>query len=156
MVRGIAKGGAGRIHERHARGNPVPGEETQVQLRILVVDDNRINLIMTRRMLDKAGHVTAGAGDGAMALEFLAREPFDIVLMDISMPVMDGVECTRRLRAGAAGAANRAVPILAITAHAMPGDRELFLAKGMDNYLAKPFEWNELDAAIATTLATFA
>jgi CheY-like chemotaxis protein len=127
-----------------------------VQLRVLVVDDNRINLLMTRRMLENAGHAAMVAENGAQALDILAQESFDIVLMDISMPVMDGVECTRLLRAGKAGEANKTVPILAITAHAMAGDRELFLAKGMDNYLAKPFEWGELHAAIATTLATFA
>lgn len=127
-----------------------------MQLRVLVVDDNRINLLMTRRMLENAGHAALVAENGAQALDILARESFDIVLMDISMPVMDGVECTRRLRAGTAGAVNRAVPILAITAHAMTGDRELFLAEGMDNYLAKPFEWDELHAAITKTLTTFA
>lgn len=124
-----------------------------MQLRILVVDDNRINLLMTRRMLESVGHTAMVAEDGAQALDVLARESFDIVLMDISMPVMDGVECTRLLRAGKAGEGNKAVPILAITAHAMNGDRELFIAEGMDNYLAKPFEWSDLEAAIAATLA---
>jgi len=82
--------------------------------------------------------------NGRQALERLREEKFDLVLMDVQMPVLDGVEAARAIRNGEAGEANRHIPIIAMTAYAMVGDRENFLHEGMDGYLAKPVEMDDL------------
>jgi signal transduction histidine kinase/CheY-like chemotaxis protein len=113
-------------------------------LRILIGEDNRVNRLAMRRFLEKLGHSPIEAGNGREVLDLLALERVDCVLMDVQMPIMDGLEATRRIRAGEVGAANRALPIVAVTAHAMKGDREQFLAGGMDAYLAKPVDREDL------------
>ncbi|MFW5741385.1 MAG: PAS domain S-box protein [Myxococcota bacterium] len=107
-------------------------------LRVLVAEDNRLNQLVARRLLERLGHDVALASDGEEALEALARSRFDLVLMDVQMPKLDGDEVTRRVRAGDAGSRSRSVPIVALTAHAVDGDRERLLAAGMDDYLSKP------------------
>ncbi|EPR41087.1 histidine kinase [Desulfovibrio sp. X2] len=121
-------------------------------LRVLVVDDNRVNVLVTRGLLQRMGYTALGALSGEEALEILSGEPVDVVLMDISMPGMDGLECLQRLREGGAGEANRGVPVVAVTAHAMKGDRERFLGLGMNGYLAKPFEAGDLAEAVRGVL----
>jgi hypothetical protein len=115
--------------------------------RILLAEDNKVNQMLASTLLRKRGHQVTIVENGADALALLAREPFDLVLMDCQMPVMDGFEATRRLRAGA-GAFDARLPIIAMTANAMEGDRTACLAAGMDDYLAKPFSENALNAMV--------
>lgn len=124
------------------QGSATPG------IRILFVEDDDMNLIAGRYMLEKAGHLVSTAKDGKEALRILQQEHFDLILMDVQMPVMDGVEATKCIRAGDAGAANRSIPIIAMTAYAMVGDKEKFLDTGMDGYLAKPVEMELLQETI--------
>jgi signal transduction histidine kinase/DNA-binding NarL/FixJ family response regulator len=105
--------------------------------RILLADDNAVNRTIATIMLSRAGYTVETAADGREAVDLLSREDFDLVLMDVQMPVMDGVEATRRVRALPGKMAK--VPIIALTAHAMEGARESYLAAGMDDYLTKPF-----------------
>ncbi|MFP5240205.1 MAG: response regulator, partial [Acidobacteriota bacterium] len=107
-------------------------------LRILVVEDNPMNLHVFQEFLDSLGHSVEAAEDGVSALEALRRESFDLVFMDVQMPRMDGLEAVRRIRAGECGEAVAQMPVIALTAYAMRGDRERFIDAGMTDYLAKP------------------
>lgn len=118
-------------------------------LRVLVAEDNRVNRLALRRFLEGMDHTVLEAGNGREALDLLALEEVDCVLMDVQMPVMDGIEATLRIRSGELGAARRSLPIVAVTAHAMKGDREEFLASGMDGYLAKPVHQDDLRHMLA-------
>jgi PAS domain S-box-containing protein len=122
-------------------------------LRILLAEDNMVNMIYARRVLERMGHEVVTANSGRTVLEALGRERFDCVLMDIQMPDMDGLEATRRIRALRSGPTPSTVSIVAMTAHAMRGDRERFLAAGMDAYLAKPIDPEQLAGVLAATLA---
>jgi PAS domain S-box-containing protein len=115
--------------------------------RILLADDNAVNRKIAMILLSQAGYTVVAAADGREAVDLLGREEFALVLMDVQMPVMDGIEATRRVRelAGTAGQ----LPIVAMTAHAMDGARERYLAAGMDDYLAKPFVRETLLAIVA-------
>ena len=113
---------------------------------VLIVEDNVVNQRIARRYLEKMGCDFAIAADGIEALELIERYPFDIILMDIQMPRMDGYEATRRLRAREADGPR--VPVVAVTASAMPSDRRNCLAQGMDDHIAKPLDPIELRAAI--------
>ncbi|MFU2208938.1 PAS domain S-box protein [Solidesulfovibrio sp. C21] len=115
----------------------------------LVVEDDKVNAIALSHLLKKAGHRIRNAENGRQALDILQLETFDLILMDIQMPVMDGLEATRRIRAGEVGMDKADIPIVALTAHAMSGDREKFLAAGMSDYLAKPVEMETLREVIA-------
>ena len=116
-------------------------------LRILLAEDNLVNQRLTVRILEKRGHTVVVAANGQEALKNIARDRFDLILMDIQMPVMDGLETTRMIRAHEEHALGR-TPIIAMTAHAMKGDREKCLAAGMDDYLSKPFNTNDLCAML--------
>jgi CheY-like chemotaxis protein len=105
--------------------------------RILLAEDNVLNQELTRRLLEKTGAVLTVTGDGAEALAALDGGSYDCVLMDVQMPVMDGLEATRRLRADPRHAA---LPVLALTANAYASDREACLAAGMNEFLVKPIE----------------
>jgi signal transduction histidine kinase/FixJ family two-component response regulator len=116
-------------------------------LRVLVAEDNLVNQKLARRLLEKRGHTVVVAATGTAALAACERERFDLVLMDVQMPEMDGFEATAAIRARErAGAAH--VPIVAMTAHAMKGDEERCLAAGMDAYVAKPIDAAKLFAVI--------
>ena len=130
---------------------PTTGAENQVRpgLRILLVEDNLINQKVASALLKKLGAQVRIAINGAEALNRLREENFDIILMDCQMPVMDGFEATRRLRTGEAGEIARHLPIIAMTANAMQGDRERCLAAGMNDYIAKPFSHHDLTDALA-------
>jgi len=117
-------------------------------LRVLVVEDNEENKKVAQALLEKLGQRVTIAGGGEEALERLAREPFDVVFMDVEMPGMDGLEATRRIRSGAAGAAGGGVRILAMTAHAVSGYRDLCRDAGMDGYLTKPLDIAQLEQAL--------
>jgi PAS domain S-box-containing protein len=113
--------------------------------RILVADDNPTNLMVIMAQLDKLGYGADSVVNGAEALAALDREAYSLVLMDCQMPVMDGYEATRRIRASR----HRQLPIIAVTAHAMAGDREKCLNFGMSDYLAKPVELHRLAEMLA-------
>ncbi|HZO57411.1 MAG TPA: PAS domain S-box protein [Bryobacteraceae bacterium] len=129
---------------------PAPGkaiEDTEgtvpfLPARILVCEDNAVNRRLAERVLEKAGYETGAAGNGEIAVEMFSRETWDLVLMDVQMPEVDGMAATGRIRQQSE--AGRAVPIVAMTAHAMKGDRERCLDAGMDDYLVKPFTPDEL------------
>ena len=121
-------------------------------LRILLAEDNVVNQRLAMRMLEKQGHTVVVAGDGVLALAALERGRFDVVLMDVQMPFMDGVETTAAIRKGERTSGQH-IPIIAMTAHAMSGDRERFLASGMDGYVSKPVQSEELFSAIENVLS---
>jgi len=112
-----------------------------------VVEDNAVNQRVAVALLARGGYVTEVAYNGSEALAALARIPFDLVLMDCQMPVMDGLEAARQLRHREQRTGGH-IPIIAMTANAMEGDREHCLAAGMDDYLAKPIIGKELYAKI--------
>ncbi len=160
----------------HEDENPVPSHKkvsadnkngehvVEKSLRVLVVEDNVFNQDLVNFVLQKSGHVVTLASTGVESLEFLSKEQFDIILMDIQMPEMDGLTATRYIRASEKGdlvefgdqalqdllsnlretIIDTHVPIIAMTAHAMSGDRELCLDAGMDEYLTKPLQPEEL------------
>ena len=99
-----------------------------------------MNLRLVTAMLKALGYTPATAGDGAEALVMLAGQPFDLVLIDVQMPVLDGFGATRQLRAGAAGEINRRTRVVALTANAASEDRDACLAAGMDDFLSKPIQ----------------
>jgi len=117
----------------------------------LVVDDNGINRRVARTFLEHYGLVVSEAADGNEALEILDHEPFDIVLMDIHMPGLDGAEAFKRLRNS--GSLNRVTPVIALTADSMRGDKEKFLSKGFDGYVAKPIDERSLVTVIGQVLS---
>jgi signal transduction histidine kinase/CheY-like chemotaxis protein len=118
------------------------------RLRVLLAEDNLVNQKLAVRLLERQGHHVTVAGTGREALAALGRETFDVVLMDVQMPEMDGLEATAAIRRQEAGT-DRHQPIVAMTAHAMKGDRENCLAAGMDAYISKPIQPQELYATIA-------
>ncbi|WP_319776872.1 PAS domain S-box protein [Maridesulfovibrio sp.] len=120
--------------------------------RILVAEDEKVNRLYIKLFLEQLGFNVETVTDGQQVLDKLLYEDFNLVLMDIHMPVMSGTESTQAIRMGEAGAHNKRIPIIAITAFAMKGDREQFLQKGMDDYIAKPVEENELRKIILKTL----
>jgi PAS domain S-box-containing protein len=117
-------------------------------LRILLAEDNLVNQRLMTRLLEKRGHLVVLAGDGREALAALEKDTYDLVLMDIQMPEMNGMEATARIRE-IEKITGKHQPIVALTAHAMKGDQELCLAGGMDGYLAKPIRAQELDQILA-------
>lgn len=117
-----------------------------VCLRILLAEDNEINQIMARDYLTRMGHSVSVAPGGREAISLLQTRVFDLVLMDVQMPDMDGIEVTRFVRENRDPRINRRIPIIAMTAHALKGDRERLIAAGMDDYIAKPIDWKKLDA----------
>jgi PAS domain S-box-containing protein len=125
-----------------------PAGEPCAGLRVLLVEDDLSNQIATSKLLEKSGHVVTLAENGMKALDFLRKERFDIVLMDIQMPVMGGLDATRAIRGAPDLALHKDVPIIALTAYVMAGDRETFLGAGMDDYLAKPVSRSTLDAML--------
>jgi signal transduction histidine kinase/ActR/RegA family two-component response regulator len=113
-------------------------------LRILLVDDVKVNLIVLSSMLQQWGHITETAENGLQAIERLKTSQYDLVFMDCQMPEMDGYECTRQIRLPETAVLNSNIPIIAVTAHAMVGDKERCLASGMNDYIAKPINHREL------------
>ncbi|HEV2276806.1 MAG TPA: response regulator [Acidobacteriaceae bacterium] len=135
--------------EHAVMGNP---ERPAINLRgrryrILLAEDNRINQMVATRALARMGHTVTVAENGVRAVQLFAADPFDLVLMDVQMPEMDGYTATARMR-DIERPRNAHTPILAVTAHALEGDRERCLAAGMDGYLSKPLTGKELAEAI--------
>jgi signal transduction histidine kinase/CheY-like chemotaxis protein len=123
-------------------GQPSRGEARR-GLRILAAEDNAVNQHLVRSLLEKQGHTVAVAATGLEAISALEKQEFDLVLMDVQMPELDGLEATARIRARE-GAAGKHQTIVAMTAHAMDGDRERCLSAGMDGYLSKPLHSADL------------
>ncbi|MBM3987382.1 MAG: response regulator [Planctomycetes bacterium] len=128
------------------------GHELRAGLRVLVAEDNPVNRRLLEVQLARLGASAAHASDGMRAVELAMTHDFDVILMDCQMPDVDGFEATRRIRALAGPRAR--VPIVAVTANALTGDRERCLAAGMDRYLAKPVRREELAAVLAAVTAT--
>jgi signal transduction histidine kinase/ActR/RegA family two-component response regulator len=133
-----------RLEGEEAARTPVQTPEPQCRARILVAEDHPMNLMFIEKFLQKQGYEVQSVTDGSEVVPALRRQEFDLVLMDIAMPVMDGMEATRMVRKAQGMATNSNVPIIAMTAHAMKGDREQFLAAGMDDYIGKPINSDNL------------
>jgi CheY-like chemotaxis protein len=134
--------------ERQTRAPQEKAAEKLPPLRILVAEDNLVNRMTAVRMLEKLGLEALEAEDGEQALKVLAEKKPDLILMDIQMPKMDGIEATRAIRRGGVPGTPSDIPIVALTAHAMAGDREKFLEAGMDDYLSKPVDMDTLAEVI--------
>ena len=125
------------------------------RLSVLLADDNPVNCRLASIILERAGHTVDVVHDGLQAVEALSERPYDVVLMDVQMPVMDGLQATARVRELEDGRA-AATPIVAITANAMRGDREACLAAGMDGYVTKPLSAASLLDELDRHAASFA
>lgn len=127
---------------------PATPSESPLGLRVLLVEDNTVNLLVAQRLLQVLGCEVSTAQDGEQALRHLHAHAVDIVLMDCQMPVLDGYTATRRWREHEAGSHAARLPIVAMTANAMAGDRERCLQAGMDDYLSKPIQRESLQACL--------
>ena len=122
-------------------------------MRILLAEDNAINRKLALHLLERFGFRADAVDDGREMLQALASTHYDLVLMDVQMPEMDGFEATRQIREASAGVKNPEIPIVAMTAHAMKGDRRKCLAAGMNGYVSKPIQPDRLLAAIEEQIA---
>ena len=134
---------------------PLPTAGATTGLAILVAEDNDINALLARALLVKLGHRPTMAKNGAIAVESwlaaqISGEPYDLVLMDVNMPEMDGIEATRRIRSAESERSAPRSPIIALTANAFDEDRDACVAAGMDGFLAKPLDRERLEALLAT------
>jgi PAS domain S-box-containing protein len=125
------------------------GTAEPASYRILLAEDNQVNQMVAVRILERAGHQVVVVENGLEAVQALRRETFDLVLMDVQMPEMDGHAATEAIRDPQSGVLDPGVPVIAMTAHAMSGDRERCLASGMSDYLSKPIRRKDLDRLIA-------
>jgi signal transduction histidine kinase/CheY-like chemotaxis protein len=128
------------------------GEEPP-SLRILVAEDNPVNQVLAARLLEKHGHRVAVARNGREALEQIEAQPFDLVLMDVQMPELDGLEATVAIRDKERTTGGH-LPIVAMTAHAMQGDQERCLAAGMDGYVSKPIDIGQLVSVVESVMGS--
>lgn len=131
---------------------PQPARESSLQLRVLVAEDNPVNQILAIRLLTKLGHEPMGVSDGQLAIEALEKGRYDLVLMDVQMPRLDGLEATKLWRRHEQITGEH-IKIIALTAHAMRGDRERCLEAGCDEYLSKPIRPTELAETIALCMS---
>jgi CheY-like chemotaxis protein len=122
--------------------------EPPLSLRVLLAEDNEVNQKLAQRLLEKRGHRVTVTNNGSQAVRTLEKQPFDLVLMDMQMPEMDGLEATAAIREKERFSGLH-TPIIALIAHAMKGDKERCVAGGMDGYLAKPIRPQELDELLA-------
>ncbi len=129
--------------------------EMPASLRVLLAEDNVVNQRVGRRLIEKLGHFVVVVGDGRQAVFAMEEQDFDVVFMDVQMPVLDGIEATATIRQNERTSGTHQT-IIAMTAHAMKGDRERCLAAGMDGYLAKPIRVDELAAVLASVVSPVA
>jgi len=135
----------GEKSEKIAKKIPAqPDNERYLLLDILLVEDDMVNQKLAKTILEKAGHRVVTAGNGKEAIKKLEEQNFHIVMMDIKMPLLDGIEATKIIRNSNKGIINPKIPIIALTAHNMKGDREKFLKAGMDDYITKPLSKKSL------------
>ena len=130
----------------------LPETRPSEPLNILLAEDNAVNQHLARTLLEKAGHRVTVAMNGREALELFSRQSFDLVLMDVQMPEMDGLAATAAIREQETKMGGH-IPIIAMTAHAMKGDEERCRQGGMDGYVAKPIQRSQLYAAIEAARA---
>lgn len=133
----------------NSSAGPLP-KASSTDLSVLLVEDDDINLRCARTILEKLGHQVTTAVNGQEAFELFAKQQFDLILVDIQMPIMDGLALTKAIRKLEAGKAH--IPIIALTAHVMSGDRERFLSADMDGYVSKPFEIDVMEREIRLVL----
>jgi two-component system, sensor histidine kinase and response regulator len=117
-----------------------------------VAEDNKVNQTLLTRLLEKRGHRVRVVGDGREAVQAVSEENYDLVLMDVQMPIMDGLEATIAIREAETNGLKQQ-PIVALTAHAMKGDSDKCIAAGMNGYLSKPIRPSELDAVLQIYIA---
>jgi two-component system sensor histidine kinase/response regulator len=135
----------GKMKHSEIKETPKSNSKASVRnLRIILAEDNIINQKVAVSLLENWGHEVTVVNDGREAVDSLQQQNFDLVLMDVQMPNMDGLEATRRIRNATSSKINSRIPIIAMTAHAMKGDRENFLAAGMDDYISKPINVDEV------------
>jgi CheY-like chemotaxis protein len=139
-----------RSHDDEAAPESRPAPPASLQ--ILLAEDDETTVFSISRLLEKSGHSVTVALNGQEALQMHEANDFDLILMDVSMPVMDGIEACQRIR-GSGNSHKRDIPIIALTAYAMTGDKEKFLAAGMSGYVAKPVNMESLMQIMAETLA---
>jgi len=123
------------------------------RLSVLLAEDNLVNQMLALRMLEKQGHTVEVANNGREALDKVSTQSFDLILMDVQMPIMDGYEATEAIRKQEQQSGKR-VPIIALTAHAMKGDKEKCLESGMDDYIAKPFRQKEFATVVHRVMSS--
>jgi CheY-like chemotaxis protein len=150
IVKALNKHPESRIESEPPLQVSVPQTPDTVASRVLLAEDNPVNQRLAARILEKGGHSVVVAGNGREALAALHRDTFDVILMDVQMPEMDGFEATRAIRQDDT-AQIKNIPIIAMTAHAMTGDRERCLAAGMDAYISKPIRAADLLSLIRET-----
>jgi CheY-like chemotaxis protein len=142
------------VHKDEGETVAVHGHEPQVhRLRVLLAEDSLVNQKLAVGLLEKQGYMVKVANDGKEAIAALESQEFDVVLMDVEMPMMDGFEATAVIRVKEKQT-GRHIPIIAMTAHALKGDRERCLDSGMDDYVAKPIRSQELYEKLAAILDT--
>ncbi len=137
--------------EKDTPGEPVPFHSSGKPLRILLAEDNPLNIKVASAFLSRLGHGFTWVENGQAALDTLSRETFDLVLMDVEMPGMDGLEATRRIRSGQAGEKVQDIPIVAMTARALDEAKKQTREAGMDGYVTKPVDMAELATVLART-----
>lgn len=142
----VASETSGAKDKGHTSAPPAYADQTRPALLILLVEDNAINRVVAREMLSKLGHACVEAHNGAEAVKLAEMQAFDAILMDISMPDMDGVEATKQIKASTGP--NAKTPIFAVTAHAMPADVDRFKAVGVVDVLVKPIGLDRLDSLL--------
>jgi CheY-like chemotaxis protein len=143
-------------HKRvQAFANDDPYGEKRTPLRVLLADDNPVNRMVAARTLAKRGHRVRAVENGADAVAAFGEREFDVIVMDVQMPEMDGLEATARIREQERGTPRR-VLIVALTAHAMKWDRDRCFAAGMDEYVTKPFQAADLIRAVESRRETIA
>ncbi|MFW5501562.1 MULTISPECIES: PAS domain-containing hybrid sensor histidine kinase/response regulator [unclassified Maridesulfovibrio] len=139
------------LSQKHSKAKPET-KNSFGEYRILIAEDEKINRLYTKQYLEQQGFTVETVTNGQEVLDKLFYEDFSMVLMDVQMPIMNGMEATKAIRKGEAGAHNKRIPIVAITAYAMHGDREQFIEQGMNDYIAKPMIKEELYKVIMRTL----
>jgi len=127
---------------------------TVAGLRILLAEDNMVNQRLISRILEKMGHTVVVANDGAAALSILSQQQFDLIAMDMQMPLMDGLEATQKIRLTELGT-GRHMPIVAITANAFDDDRRKCFEAGMDGYVVKPVSAKAIGDEVGRIMALF-
>ncbi|HXK04365.1 MAG TPA: response regulator, partial [Verrucomicrobiae bacterium] len=152
ILRALGHAIGGRDVAPHS-GPPIHYSASAAPLRILLAEDGEVNQKVVKRILEKAGHWVGLAADGEEAVAAHQSGRFDLVLMDVQMPKLDGLDATAAIRESEKRT-GRHIPIIAMTAHAMKGDEERCLAAGMDRYLAKPIRGTDLLRMIETLHAT--